>query len=154
MRLHRTVTVQKPLDKVFAYLSDFTTTAEWDPGTVSTVRTTGTGDVGTEYQNTSTFAGRETHLTYVVEDLVPNRRIALRGEGSTVIARDTLSFRTTNPDTAVTYTDTPVIYTEVTFTADFTFKGMARLIAPLLRPAFTRLGNEAESGLAMALARL
>jgi uncharacterized protein YndB with AHSA1/START domain len=154
MRLNRTVTVQKPLDKVFAYLSDFTTTTEWDPGTVSTIRTTGTGDVGTEYQNTSTFAGRKTQLTYVVQDLVPNRRIALRGENSTVIAQDTLSFRTTNPDTAVTYTDTPVTYTEVTYTADFTFKGIARFFAPLMRPAFTRLGNEAESGLAAALANL
>jgi len=32
VRLQRTVTVQKPLGKVFAYLSDFTTTTEWDPG--------------------------------------------------------------------------------------------------------------------------
>jgi len=49
MKFERTVRVQKPLDEVFAYLSDFTTNAEWDPGTVSMVRTTGDGDVGTVY---------------------------------------------------------------------------------------------------------
>ena len=38
MRLQKTVTVERPLDKVFAYLSDFATTTEGDPGTVRTVR--------------------------------------------------------------------------------------------------------------------
>jgi uncharacterized protein YndB with AHSA1/START domain len=147
MRLQRTVTVEKPLDKVFAYLADFTTTTEWDPGTLRTVRTSGDGGFGTEYLNTSTFAGRQTQLTYVVEDLVPNRHIALRGENKTVIAHDTMTFRKTGDDTGVTST-------EVTYTADFTFKGLARLIAPLLSPAFARLGNEAETGMAAALARL
>jgi uncharacterized protein YndB with AHSA1/START domain len=142
MRLCRIITVTKPLDEVFAYLSDFTTTTEWDPGTVTTVRTAGDGGVGTEYANTSTFAGRETQLDYVVHELIPNQRIALRGENKTVIARDTMTFRTTGSGT------------EVTYTADFTFKGIARLIAPLLRPAFTRLGNEAQTGMAAALRRL
>jgi Polyketide cyclase / dehydrase and lipid transport len=142
MRLCRIITVTKPLDGVFAYLSDFTTTTEWDPGTVKTVRTAGDGGVGTEYANTSTFAGRETQLAYVVHELIPNQRIALRGENKTVIARDTMTFRATGSDT------------EVTYTADFTFKGIARLIAPLLRPAFARLGNEAQTGMAAALRRL
>jgi len=142
MKLERTVTVKKPLEKVFAYLSDFTTTTEWDPGTVKTVRTTGSGDIGTEYQNTSKFAGRQTELTYVVQDLVPNKRIALRGENSTVIAYDTMTFREVDSET------------EVTYTADFTFKGITKFVAPLMKPAFTKLGNEAETGMAAALARL
>ena len=58
MRLHRSVTVEKPLDTVFGYLSDFTTTTQCDPGTVKTVRTSGDGGFGTEYLNTSAFAGR------------------------------------------------------------------------------------------------
>ena len=142
MRVRRIVTAEKPLSEVFAYLADFTTTTEWDPGTVQTVLTSGDGGFGTEYLNTSTFAGRETRLTYVVEDLVPNRHISLRGENKTVIAHYTMTFRENGGQT------------EVTYTADFTFKGIARLIAPLLKPAFTRLGNEAETGMAAALARL
>jgi uncharacterized protein YndB with AHSA1/START domain len=152
VRLQRTVTVEKPLDTVFAYLSDFTTTTQWDPGTVETVRTSGDGAFGTEYLNTSTFAGRKTRLTYVVVDLVPNERIALRGENATVIAHDTMTFRAT--DGGARSNGAVVTCTEVTYTADFTFKGSSRIVAPLMRPAFTRLGNQAEAGLTAALAQL
>ena len=142
MELRRTVTVATPLDKVFAYLADFTTTTQWDPGTVTTIRTTGDGAVGTEYLNTSTFAGRTTQLTYVVQELVPNQRISLRGENTTVIAHDTMTFRQTENGT------------EVTYTADFAFKCVARLLAPVLRAAFNRLGDRAQAGMAAAQTRL
>lgn len=151
MRLRIAVTVEKPLDKVFSYLSDFTTTTEWDPGTVKTIRVSGDGGFGTEYLNTTTFAGRETQLTYVVQELVPNQRIALRGENKTIIAHDTMTFREVAGSASATGTGTG---TEVTYTADFTFKGMTRLFAPFLKPAFDRLQDEAETGMAAALARL
>jgi hypothetical protein len=78
MKLQKTVIAGKPLDAVFSYLSDYTTTTEWDPGTVVTVTQHGDGGVGTTYLNTSTFLGRETQLTYVVCDFVPGERIRLR----------------------------------------------------------------------------
>jgi hypothetical protein len=142
MRLQRTVTADVPLHRAFAYLTDFTTTTDWDPGTVSTVLLAGDGGVGTTYRNTSRFLGRTTELTYVVEELVPEERIRLRGENATVISVDTMAFRSTGSGT------------EVTYTADFTFKGVSRLLAPLLRPAFVKLGNEAEAGLREALSLL
>ena len=147
MKLVRTVTVEKPLDTVFAYLSDFTTTTEWDPGTVKTVLSSGDGGFGTEYENTSTFNGRQTRLTYVVQELVPNQRISLRGENKTLIAHDTMTFREVGSHETG-------LKTEVTYTADFTFKGITKFIAPLMTSAFTKLGNEAETGMAKALARL
>ena len=59
MRLLRIVVVEQPLAAVFDYLSDFTTTTQWDPGTVTTVRQHGNGGIGTTYLNTSHFsAGR------------------------------------------------------------------------------------------------
>ena len=42
----------------------------------------------------------------------------------------------------------------VTYTADFAFKGVAKYVAPLLRPALKKLGDEAETGLREALAKL
>jgi carbon monoxide dehydrogenase subunit G len=142
MRLQKTVIVDKPLDAVFNYLSDFTTTTEWDPGTVVTVNHHGDGGVGTTYLNTSTFLGRKTQLTYIVGEFIPGKRVRLRGENKTVIAVDTLTFR-------------PVASgTEVTYTAEFTFKGLSRIAAPLLKPAFERLGNEAEAGMRKALDQL
>jgi hypothetical protein len=142
MRLQKTVVVDKPLDAVFGYLSDFTSTTEWDPGTVATVNHHGDGGVGTTYLNTSTFLGRQTQLAYVVREFIPGELIRLRGENKTVIAVDTMSFRSVDAGT------------EVTYTAEFTFKGPSRLLAPLLRPAFERLGTEAETGMHKALSQL
>ena len=142
MRLQKTVVVDKPLAEVFAYLADFTTTTQWDPGTVSTVRQRGDGSIGTTYLNTSTFLGRQTELTYEVREFVPDERIRLRGENPTVVAIDTMSFRKVEAGT------------EVTYEAEFTFKGPARFLAPLLRPALERLGHQAQTGMREALRRL
>jgi carbon monoxide dehydrogenase subunit G len=142
MQIRKTIAVDKPINDVFDFLSDFTTTTEWDPGTVQTVRERGDGGVGTEYLNTSRFLGRTTQLTYVVHELVSPRRIRLRGENRTVVATDTMTF---NPVTGGT---------EVIYTAEFAFKGLARYLAPLLRPALRRLGDQAEAGMRKALAAL
>ena len=142
MKIQRTVETPAAPAAVFAYLSDFTTTTEWDPGTVSTTRVSGEGQVGTEYHNVSTFMGRETELTYRVIEHTPDRRFALRGENKTVVAHDTMEIVPQGTGSRVTYT------------ADFAFSGVARIVAPLLMPALTKLGDEAEQGLQKALAKL
>ena len=142
MKIQRTVETPAAPAAVFAYLSDFTTTTEWDPGTVSTSRVSGDGDVGTEYRNVSRFLGRETELTYRVTEHTPDRRFALRGENKTVIAHDTMEIEPHGPGSRVTYT------------ADFAFSGVAKVVAPLLAPALKKLGDEAEEGLQKALAQL
>ncbi|MGN0063010.1 MAG: SRPBCC family protein [Nocardioides sp.] len=141
MKIERTVTSSRPAAEVFAYLSDFTTTEEWDPGTIRTTRVSGDGGVGTVYANVSQFRGRPTELTYEVTHLEPERLIRLRGENRTVLAEDTMTF-----------TPTSTGGTDVTYTAQFTLKGVARLAAPFLAGAFRALGDEAEQGLCAALA--
>jgi carbon monoxide dehydrogenase subunit G len=142
MRLLRTLVVEKPLDTVFDFLSDFTTTVEWDPGTVTTVLLHGDGGIGTTYRNTTKFLGKETQLTYVVEEFADRELIRLRGENETVTSVDTMTFRVVGSGT------------EVSYRAEFEFKGVSRLIAPLLKPALERLGNQAEVGMRTALNRL
>jgi carbon monoxide dehydrogenase subunit G len=142
MKLQRTVETSATPAAVFAYLSDFTTTNEWNPGTVRTERRTGDGGVGTTYHNTSKFMGRETELTYEVVEHRPDSRFALRGENASVIAHDSMEIAPLGQGSTVTYT------------ADFEFKGAGKLIAPLLKPALRKLGDEAETGLREALARL
>jgi uncharacterized protein YndB with AHSA1/START domain len=136
----RTLVLPRPTEEVFAYLQDFTNTEEWDPGTVRTTRESGEGGVGTRYHNVSKFLGRETELTYVVEEAVPHRRLRLRGENGTVISSDTMTLAPADDGG-----------TELTYRAEFTFKGASRLVAPLLRPALRRLGDGAEKGLREAL---
>jgi len=139
MEIARTLQLERPPAEVFAYLQDFTTTEEWDPGTVRTTRLEGDGGVGTRYRNVSRFLGRETELEYVVEEADSPGLLRLRGENKTLISEDTMTMTPTSAGT------------ELTYRAEFTFKGFARLVAPLLAPAFKRLGDEAEKGLRDAL---
>ena len=140
--IERVVTVDQSVETVFAYLSDFETTTEWDPGTVSTVKVEGDGGPGTKYRNTSSFAGRETELEYVVQQLEAGKVFQLRGENKTVSALDTMTFRPADGGT------------EVTYRAEFEFKGVTRLIEPLFKSQFKKLGDEAEQGMREALSKL
>jgi hypothetical protein len=65
----RTVIVDRPVDKVAAYLSDFSTSAEWDPHTVTCRRLdAGPLGVGARFENVQKVMGRESPLTYEVTD--------------------------------------------------------------------------------------
>ena len=144
MRLERTVRTDRPVGRVFAYLSDFTNTEEWDPGTVETVLVSGDGGVGTDYRNTSRFAGRESSLTYTVVERVVDERLVLRGRNRSVTVTDTMLF-TELPDGAGT---------EVRYTADFDFGLLTPLLAVVLWLPMKKLGDDAERGLREALGRL
>lgn len=142
MQLERTVETHADPAAVFTYLSDFTHTNEWDPGTVRTTLVSGDGGVGTTYHNVSKFAGRETELTYVVTHHQANGSFALRGENKTVIAHDSMKI-----------TEIPT-GTRLTYTVDFEFKGLAKYVVPFMGFAFKKLGDEAEEGLRQALGEL
>lgn len=142
MRVQRTVVVDRPIEAVFAYLSDFAHTARWDPGTEEAVRSSGDGGVGTTYDVLSSFAGRRIPLVYTVTELVPDRKFTAEAATKTMSAKDTMTFSSVGSGTSVTYD------------ARFTFSGALKYVSWLLRPAFTRLGNEAEKGLRDALETL
>ena len=140
--VERSVTVDRPVEIVFGYLSDFETTTEWDPGTVRTTRVSGDGGPGTAYRNVSTFNGKQTELEYVVQQVDPNRLFQVRGQNKTIAALDTMTFHADGDRTTVTYR------------ADFTLKGLARLAEPFLKAPFKKLGDEAEAGLRDTLNKL
>jgi hypothetical protein len=142
MQISRTVSTTASLEQAFAYLADFTTTNQWDPGTVRTTRLSGDGGVGTRYRNVSRFLGRETELDYVVTALEPGRLLRLRGENASVASEDEMRFATEAGRTTVTYR------------ATLRLKGFRVLTAPVVALAFRRLAHEAENGLRTALSRL
>ncbi len=139
MRVRRTVVVDRPLERVFAYLTDFTHVAQWDPGTEEAQRSRGDGGIGTTYEVVSIFAGRRIPLVYTVTALIPGRQFTAEARTKSMSARDTMTFRAVGSGTSVTYD------------ALFTFSGPLKRAVWLLRPAFTRLGNQAEAGLRSAL---
>lgn len=143
MKIQRTVETTAAPAAVFAYLSDFSTTTEWDPGTITTERVEGDGGVGTVYRNVSEFNGKKSELRYEVVELVPERRFALEGEGKAAHADDLMELEAL-PDGG----------TRVTYTADIRFKGALKVAEPFLAKAFKKLGDEAEAGMREALAKL
>jgi uncharacterized protein YndB with AHSA1/START domain len=142
MQVIRTVTTTTPLERVFSYLADFTTTTDWDPGTVRTTRLSGDGGPGTRYLNVSRFGGRETSLEYVVTELQQGRMLRLRGENGSVVAHDELTF------------DGDGERTRVTYRAELRPKGWRVVAAPLVALAFRRLADDAEQSLHRVLSRL
>jgi carbon monoxide dehydrogenase subunit G len=120
MHVERTFTVSRPIEDVFDYLSDFTHTNDWDPGTIETRRLEGDGGLGTTYANRSEFMGRETELTYETIGFDRPTFFSARGRNKTATATDTMTF-TRDGDR-----------TQIAYRADFQFHGIARYLAPLL----------------------
>ena len=127
---------------VFAYLADFTTTEQWEPGTVSATRVAGDGGVGTRYANTARFAGRTADVEYEVIGVTPGRSIQLRAEHDSLIAHDTLTVRPHEGGSRVTYR------------VEFSFRGWLRLGEPLLRIPVANLMDGGVEGLQRELAKI
>jgi carbon monoxide dehydrogenase subunit G len=103
MHVQRTFTVPRPVEAVFDYLSDFTSTNDWDPGTVETTRTAGDGGVGTTYHNVSDFMGRRTELTYETLTLERPAKVEFRGRNKKATTLDTLTLEPDGDGTRITY---------------------------------------------------
>ncbi|KAA1423343.1 polyketide cyclase [Mumia zhuanghuii] len=127
----RTFTVDTPLPIVFAYLSDFTTTEQWDPGTVETTRLSGDGGVGTRYRNVSKFLGKSVELTYETTRLEPQAVFEVTGRNDSVTTQDHMVFAAVGEGTQVSYT------------ADFAFHGVVGKIPDaVLRIPLERLAEK------------
>jgi carbon monoxide dehydrogenase subunit G len=145
MHVERTLTVPRPVEVVFDYLSDFTHTEAWDPGTVETRRTFGDGGVGTTYANTSEFMGRKVQLTY--ETIVHDRprRVQFRGTNKQATATDTMTFASVADGTA----------TEIHYRADFDLGRILNLVAPpFMKPKLNKLADETVEQLQRTLSDL
>ena len=95
--------VDRPIEEVFAFLSDIENTELWDPGTLSTRRTSGDGGLGTTYDNRSRFMGRKVRLEYeTVAHDVPTRFVC-RGVNGRTTATDHMTFTPAGERTRIHY---------------------------------------------------
>lgn len=134
------VDTARPRDEMFAYLSDFSSTQEWDPGVIEAERL---GDEpvheGTEFRLLASFLHRKIPLTYRIVEYDPPSAVTFRGESSTVVSLDRITFESSELGTLITYD------------ADLALKGPFKLASPLLGVAFKRVGARALSGLRRTL---
>jgi carbon monoxide dehydrogenase subunit G len=130
------VDTSRPPDEMFAYLSDFSSTQEWDPGVIEAERI---GDApvreGTEFRLLASFLGRQAPITYRIIEYDPPHAVTFRGENSTVVSLDRITFEPAGGGTRITYD------------ADLAPKGLFKLAAPLLGVEFKRVGDRALAGL-------
>ena len=141
-RYRASLETSRSADEVFAYLSDFATTQEWDPGVAEATRIDdGPVREGSEVRLLASFLGRTVPLTYRVVEFDPPRSVTMLGENATVASRDRITVEPT-PEGAV-----------ITYDADLALKGLLRVADPWLAIAFRRVGNRALAGLRSTLSR-
>ena len=140
MHVERTFMVNRPIDEVFAYLSDFENTNEWDPGTVETKRVSGDGGLGTVYSNTSQFVGRKVDLEYTTVGYDSPTFFSCQGKNTSSTATDSMTFTRQGERTQIHYR------------ADFTFHGFVKLVAPfVVKPKLSDLADETIADITKAL---
>ena len=138
----RTFAVSAAPDKVLEYLQDFGNTEEWDPATQRTMRIdAGPIGVGSSWHNTSKILGVTAELTYTLTAVESDKLVFLgRNEGATAV--DTITVRPVPGGSAVT------------LHADLEMHGLAKLMTPVMRIEFEKLGNETAARLTDVLNRL
>jgi carbon monoxide dehydrogenase subunit G len=134
------IEVPRSLEESFAYVADFTTVAEWDPGIHASRKVSGDGSVGSVYEVQADFRGKTMPFTYTVTAFEQDRRIVLDGVGAKATSLDTIAFAAA-----------PGGGTRITYSADFKLKGVLRLAEPFLGATFRTLARKALDGLAAKL---
>lgn len=133
-------TVPKPMGEAFAYAADFSNIESWDPGVVSSQKVSpGPVGVGTQFELRVLFASREVPMSYTVVEHQEPTLVVLEGIGARLRAIDEISFRAVKEGT------------EILYTADLEFRGVARLFVPFMGRALTNAGRKALDGLAAVL---
>ena len=146
--------VPAPVDHAFDFVSEFSNAAHWDPRTYAAEKTTeGAVGVGTVFTLTGGLL-KESWVTrlriprriagmplpYEVESFDPNRSFVLVGQTWLVRYRDVITFDDLGDQTRVHYW------------ASLELRGLLRLLDPILRPMFKRIGDDATRDLPATVA--
>lgn len=137
IRVEARVPIREDATKALTYLADFRNLPAWDPGIAEVEQLQGDGPrEGARYRVVARFLGARVPMRYRTTRFDPSAGVAeIRGETPTLIAIDRITVRPVGSGA------------EVHWQADFTMKGPMRLLAPVMKPLFDRLGRKAMDGL-------
>jgi NAD(P)-dependent dehydrogenase (short-subunit alcohol dehydrogenase family) len=138
--LHETIEVDRPIEEVFSYISDFSTTREWDATAFAARKLTpGAVAAGTEFEVQCALPVGSITLIYTVEELVPQKYIRLRGTSKLFDVIDSIAFASTQQGTQVDYQ------------AKFEFNPLVKPMASLSQAGLEKMGRDALAGMKEAL---
>ena len=138
----RTFTVTAAPDKVLDHLRDFGNTEQWDPATRHATRLdAGPIAVGSSWHQQSRVLGVTAELTYTLTAAADDKVVFVgRSEAATVVA--TITVRPLEGGT------------EVTYHVELELHGVAKLVTPVMRIEFEKLGDATAARLTGILNRL
>lgn len=140
-----TVTSPASAEDVYAYLADFATIVQWDPGVREASLVAGdAGEVGAVYRVVTSNAGLVLTLDYHILEAMPPTAASV---GRVVLQADTRDFRSYD----VIDVESTATGCAVTYDADLALKGVRRPFDPFLRLAFQVIGGRARAGLESAV---
>ncbi len=138
--LQESTVVNRPIDEAFAYVSDFTTTAEWDTTAKEAVKITpGPIDVGTQFKVVCALPVGSVTINYTVAELVENSLFVLKGESNFFTMEDRITF---------TETDTG---TKIDYRAEFFFNPLMKPLSKAAQSGLKKMGRESVASLGRAL---
>jgi hypothetical protein len=138
-RYETSVATELSAAEAFAYMADVNHFVLWDPGVKRVRRVAGDGaGVGSAYDLT-VQAGGTTVMRYEVKQYEPPHRLLLVARTAFLTSVDEIRVEASGSGSIVTYD------------AELTLNGPLRLLDPLLRVAFRRIGDRAAAGLQRVL---
>lgn len=154
VRFETSLVIPRPRDATFAFVTDFSNAARWDPRTYEARKLTpGPIGLGTKFQLTGGLISKQTlarfhvpdalradsDLGYEVVSFVPRSEMVVRGETSTLRYEDHLVFRDAGDAT------------ELRYVATMELKGILSIGDVILRPIFDAIGADATAGIPAAV---
>jgi uncharacterized protein YndB with AHSA1/START domain len=133
LQVEHSVVIDKPVEQVWSFLTDFQNTPKWDIGVLETRHTSeGPRGLGTTFQNIGPFLGRNAVREYKVTEYEPNKKVTVK------LITPAMSIR----QAEVSYTFEPAENgTKLTFTGGIEFGGFFKLIQPILLQRAKRDGQ-------------
>jgi dehydrogenase/reductase SDR family member 12 len=134
--LKESIQVNRPMESVFNYTSDFSNIQAWDPGVVSSKKkSSGVPRIGSRFDLILKFGPFRPRLQYVITEYIPFSKMVLHGRAHSFTAVDTICFVQTPAGTQIDYQ------------ADIQFSGVLNRLERVLAPVLKRTGKNAVKGL-------
>jgi hypothetical protein len=142
IHVNRNFFVRAEAVKAMDFIKDFSNAEEWDPGTQRCVRLdSGEIGVGSRWHNESKLLFITTELEYELTELTATRAVFC-GENSSATSVDDITIKPEGAGARVTYD------------AQVTFKGFAKIGEPLMHLIFQKLARDTVKQMTEALESL